>query len=75
VLVPDDFFDKEVEMNKQFAEFTAAVLIKEGSQGLEHLTYMKVTIWFLHDCINFASNFRFLFYKDIFDHFFSFQTT
>lgn len=43
VLVPDDFFDKEVEMNKQFAEFAAAVLIKESSQGLEQLTYMKVT--------------------------------
>jgi hypothetical protein len=57
VLVPDDFFDKEVEMDKQFSDYAGAIL--SDKSRLEQITAMTVTIggciWFItDDCINFA---------------------
>lgn len=58
MLVPDDFFDKEVEMDKQFSDYAGAILSKDKSR-LEQITALTVTIggciWFItDDCINFA---------------------
>ena len=43
MLVPDDFFDKDVETDKQFLDFANAIIDKEGGEGLEHVTSWKVT--------------------------------
>lgn len=42
MLVPDDFFDKDVETDKQFLDFANAIIDKEGGEGLEHVTSWKV---------------------------------
>ena len=42
VLVPDDFFDKAVESDKQFLDYLATIVKSGGVKGLETLTTLKV---------------------------------
>lgn len=42
VLVPDDFFDRVVEDDKQYLDYASAVVAANSPEGLEQLTSFKV---------------------------------
>ena len=51
MLVPDDFFDKVVENDKQFLDYLTTIIAGKGSKGLEVLTTLQVIFDYLHSFI------------------------
>ena len=48
MLVPDDFFDKVVENDKQFLDYLTTIIAGKGSKGLEVLTTLQVVFDYFH---------------------------
>ena len=40
--MPDEFFDRQVEEDKQFLDYASAIIAAQSAEGLESLTSFKV---------------------------------